>query len=193
MAGLHQLKIIVVDGGKADGRVLGSSYNGGTGATKTESQKRTKGGTLYKVLNWNDTVRQAVVGDTPKTTQMAIASTVSVAKQATRSYVNYYLSDIGRKNGDSNYQAIVQRRMEQVSDITGFATSALSGAASGAIAGPIGAAIGAVTGMASHGIQLAFKYAERERAYSHEMFQQNNSQAYNLARANFSALTGRVR
>ena len=70
---------------------------------------------------------------------------------------------------------------------------ALGGAAAGAAFGGIGAAVGAVVGAASSGISLAFKYAERERAYAHEMFEQSNSQAYQLARANYSALTGRVR
>ena len=59
--------------------------------------------------------------------------------------------------------------------------------------GPVGAAVGAVAGIASSSINLGFKYAERQRTYQHEMFKENNSQAYQLARANYSALTGRVR
>ena len=69
----------------------------------------------------------------------------------------------------------------------------LTGAAAGSAAGPWGAAIGAVVGAVSSGISLGFKYAERVRSYSHERFEQNNSQAYQLARANFTTLTGRVR
>lgn len=116
-------------------------------------------------------------------------------------FINYYISDIGRANGDSNYQAIVNRRIEQVTDALSIGQGILSGASAGVtaggMAGPIGAAIGAVIGATigaiSSGVGLGFKYAERERTYQHEMFKERTSQAYMLARTNYSAYTGRVR
>lgn len=190
---LHNLKITVVDGGRSEvGALGGTSEGGGEGEGKKEKSL------LYKVLNYNQTIRGAVKQHTSATTFFAIQQGVSLAKQVGREFINYYVSDIGRANGDSNYQAIVNRKIEVVTDAAGFLTSGLSGAAMGsAVAGPIGAAVGAavgaVVGVISQGVSLGFKYAERERAYQHEMFQQNTSQAYQLARANYSALTGRVR
>ena len=94
---------------------------------------------------------------------------------------------------DSNYQAIVNRKIEKATDVLSIGQGALSGAAAGAMAGPVGAAVGAAVGAISSGISLGFKYAEREREYQHTMFKENTSQAYQLARANYSAYTGRVR
>lgn len=113
--------------------------------------------------------------------------------QTGREAINYFVSDIGRSTGDSNYQAIVNRKIEKVTDGLSVGQGMLSGAAAGASIGPVGAVIGAAVGAISAGVSLGFKYSERERAYQHEMFKENNSQAYQLARANYSALTGRVR
>ena len=189
---LHNLKITVIDGGKATAGVGGGSEDEGGGEEK-------KGGKslLYKVLNYNQTVRDYVKQNTSATTFFAVQQGISLAKQVGREFVNYYVSDIGRANGDSNYQAIVNRKIEVATDVLGIGTSALAGAAMGsAIPGVgtvIGAVVGAAVGMVSQGVSLGFKYAERQRAYEHEIFQENTSQAYQLARANYTALTGRVR
>lgn len=189
---LHNLKITVVDGGRSEaGALRSASECGGEGEGKQEKSL------FYKVLNYNQTIREAIKQHASPTTFFAIQQGVSLAKQVGREFVNYYVSDIGRANGDSNYQAIVNRKIEVASDVLGIGTSALAGAAMGsAIPGVgtvIGAVVGAAVGMVSQGVSLGFKYAERERAYQHEMFQENTSQAYQLARANYSALTGRVR
>ena len=122
---------------------------------------------------------------------------MSVIKSAAKQTANYFISDIGRSYGDSNYQAMVNRSIEIVSDGVSILSSAASGAMMGAsVGGPfalITGTIGATIGAISASIGIGFKYAERERAYQHEMFQQNNSQAYQLARANYSVMTGRVR
>lgn len=186
---LHNLKITVVDGGKATAGVFGG---GGSEAEGGGEEKKGKS-TLYKVLNYNQTLREKVKQSTSPTTFFAVQQGVALAKQVGREFINYYVSDIGRANGDSNYQAIVNRKIEVATDALSLGTGALSGAAMGAMAGPIGAAVGAVVGLVSSGVSLGFKYAERERAYEHEMFTENTSQAYQLARANYSALTGRVR
>lgn len=187
---LHNLKIIVYDGGKAgDGIFSKSDDSGGESGGKNNSQSSL----LYKVLNYNSTIRNKVKQSTSPTTFFAIQQGVNLATQIGREAINYFVSDIGRANGDSNYQAIVNRKIEKVTDALSVGQGALSGAAMGAAAGPVGAIIGAVVGLATSGISLSFKYAEREREYQHEMFKENTSQVYQLARANFTAYTGRVR
>ena len=186
---LHNLKITVIDGGKADTTALGGDTDTGDSGNKKGKEKSL----LSKILNYNSTIRNYLRQETSPTTFFAIQTGINLATQTGREFINYYLSDIGRANGDSNYQAIVNRQIEKVTDILSIGQGALSGAAAGSMVGPIGAAIGAVVGAASAGINLGFKYAERARAYQHEMFTENNSQAYQLARANYSALTGRVR
>lgn len=187
---LHNLKIIVYDGGKAgDGIFSGSSDSKGESGTGSDNKKSL----LYKVLNYNSTIRNKVKQSTSPTTFFAVQQGVSLAVQTGREAINYFVSDIGRANGDSNYQAIVNRKIEKVTDALSVGQGALSGAAAGAMAGPVGAAVGAVIGAVSSGISLGFKYAEREREYQYKMFKENTSQAYQLARANYSAYTGRVR
>ena len=62
---------------------------------------------------------------------------------------NYYISDIGRRNGDSNYQAMFNRQIETIVDPLSILGGALSGAALGNMAAPgAGAAIGLVVGAA---------------------------------------------
>ena len=186
---LHKLKVVVYGGGKADSSSLGSNEVGddSKGGKKKEKSR------LYKVLNYNQTIKEKIQKATAPTTFYALQQGVSLAVQTGRQFINYYVSDIGRSSGDSNYQAIVNRRIEQITDGLSVAQGALGGAAAGAMFGPVGAAVGAVAGIASSSINLGFKYAERQRTYQHEMFKENNSQAYQLARANYSALTGRVR
>ena len=186
---LHNLKIIVYDGGKAgDGIFSGSSNDKGESGTVDNKKSM-----LYKFLNYNSTIRNKVAQSTSPATFFAIQSGVQIATQTGREFINYYVSNIGRANGDSNYQAIVNRKIEKVTDALSLGQGALTGAASGAMAGPIGAAIGLVVGAVSSGINLGFKYAGRDREYQHTMFKENTSQAYQLARANYSAYTGRVR
>lgn len=187
---LHNLKITVVDGGKAGSGMFGGS-NDKSGEKGAEGNE--KNSLMYKVLNYNSTIRNKVKQSTSPTTFFAIQSGVQLASQTGREFINYFVSDIGRANGDSNYQAIVNRKIEKVTDCLSIGQGMLSGAAAGAIAGPIGAVIGAAVGAISSGISLGFKYAEREREYQHTRFKENTSQAYQLARANYSAYTGRVR
>lgn len=187
---LHNLKITVIDGGRQVGGEYGSSLNSND---SKDDDKSGKNSLLYKVLNYNQTIKSSVKKVTSPTTFFAVQAGVNLATQTARQFINYYVSDIGRSSGDSNHQAIVNRRIEQVTDGLSIGQGALSGAAAGSIGGLPGMIIGGVIGAASSGINLGFKYAERQRTYAHEIFQENNSQAYNLARVNFSAMTGRVR
>lgn len=182
---LHNLTITVVDGGV-------SSEKWGSSSLK-ESKKTTEKSKLSKMFHYNQTIKNKIRSNVSPTTFYAMQRGVGLAVQTGKQAINYYVSDIGRRNGDSNYQAIVNRRIEQVTDITSVASGAYNGAAAGSLGGIVGVAIGAALGAASAGINLGFKYAEKERSYQHEMFKEKNSQAYGLARANYSAMTGRVR
>lgn len=188
---LHKLTITVVDGGKSSNYNAGGSPGGNSGSTSRKNGN--KDTLLYNVLNYNQTIRNKVAQSVSPTTFFAIQSGVNLAVKTAKQAINYYVSDIGRRTGDSNYQAMVNRKIEQTTDGLSVAGGMLGGAAAGSALGPVGAIIGAVIGAVSSSADLGFKYAERERAYEHEMFKENNSQAYNLARANYSALTGRVR
>lgn len=186
---LHNLKIVVVDGGKN-----GSYKSKNAGVDKEDSSKTNyKDTNLYKLLHAKETIKNKVTTGMSPTSVMALSMSVKVATQAVKQAANYYISDIGRQNGDDNYQAMVNRTIEVVSDHLSVLSGAASGAIAGSMFGGIGAGIGLVLGATSSAISLGFKYAERNRNYQFEMFQQNNGIAYNISRANFNALAGRVR
>jgi len=188
---LNELRIIVVDGGSS-----ATSKTNSTNSKKKNVEpdaQDPKESKLYKALHFSDSVKTKIENKTTPTQFYALQAGASIASQTIKSIANYYLSDIGRSNGDSNYQAQVNRTLEVVGDVTGVVGGAFSGAAAGSMFGPVGAVIGFAAGAISSSISLAFKYAEKERAYQHEMFKENTSQAYNLARANYSVWTGRAR
>ena len=186
---LHNLKIVIVDGGRA------GSYKSKNAGTETSDGKKPdyKNTPLYKMLNAKQTIKEKVQSGMTPASVFAMDMGVRVASQIVKQTANYYLSDIGRKNGDSNYQALINRQIEVVADPLSVVGATLSGAAAGSMFGPVGAGVGAAVGAISSSISLGFKYTERERAYQHEMFQERNNQAYRLSRANFSIYTGRLR
>ncbi len=184
---IHNLKIVVVNGGRA------GNYKSKVGGNDSEDKKKNKDSPLYKLLHAKDAIKNKVQSGMSPAAVFAMDMGLRVASQVVKQTANFYVSDIGRKNGDSNYQALINRQIEVVSDTMSFASGALSGAAAGSMFGPIGAGIGLVVGAASSAISLGFKYAERQRDYQHEMFKNNNSQAYNLARTSFQGFTGRLR
>lgn len=123
-------------------------------------------------------------------TTMGANVAVGLVKQA----INYHINNIGRETGDSNYQAQINRQMEITNDFLNAGQGVLTGAASGAaVGGPVGAVIGGAIGAISSAINIGFRQAERERDYQHTIFKEANSQAVQLARANYSWNTGRVR
>ncbi len=186
---LNELRIVVVDGGNSQNSNYGKKANNEGKKNNNEN----KDSQLYKMLHWSDEVKKKISKNMEPTSFYALEAGASVAIQTVKSFANYYLSDIGRANGDSNYQAQVNRTLEIVGDVSSVFGGAWGGAAAGSVLGPVGAALGAVVGAVSSGISLGFKYAERKREYQHEMFKNETSQAYNLARANYSVWTGRVR
>ncbi len=187
---LHNLVITVVDGGSASNNTIFSKSSSDRTRSNNNGEEKS---ILQKVLNYNQTFKEKIKGHMTPTTFFAVESGFQIAKQSLRQVANYFISDIGRSNGDSNYQSQVNRTLEVVSDVGGLMGGAVSGAASGSMFGPVGAAVGAVVGFASSAISTGFKYAERERAWQHEMFKENTSQSNRLARANFSVYTGRLR
>jgi len=186
---LHNLKIIVVDGGRSSTFKTKNATSGGEKVDK----KKYKESPLYKMLNLKDTIKDKVKSGISPSAAFALDMGLRMAGQIVRQTANFYIADIGRKNGDSNYQALINRQIECVSDGLGILSGLTSGATTGAMFGPIGAGIGAVVGVASSAVSLGFKYAERQRNYQHEIFKDNNSQAYNLARTSFQGFTGRLR
>ena len=174
---LHNLKIWVINGGTQSGK--GSQ----SGTPATEKMENINVGA-------ENAVQEKVVGITHFATHAVANIAVGTAKKT----FNYFKSDIGRKNGDSNYQDQIDRQFEIVGDVGSVLLSTGSSAlVGGKIVPGIGHVIGALIGATSSLVNIGFKYAERERAYQHEMFQESTSQAHNIARANFQQTTGRVR
>jgi len=185
---LHNLKIVVVDGGRGGYRSKGSGNSGGK-----RDKKRDKDSPLYKILNAKETIKNKIQSGMSPASVFAMDMGLRLTSQLVKQTANYYISDIGRKNGDSNYQAIINRQIEVVGDTMSFGSSMLSGAATGSMFGPMGAVVGAALGAVSSAASIGFKYAGRQREYEHEMFKNSNSQAYNLARTSFQGFTGRLR
>lgn len=188
---LHTLKIVVVDGGRASG--YSASRGSGSGGAIGGKSKVDKNSPLYKLLHIKDTIKEKTVGRLSPAKAYAVSTFGNLAMQTVKAAHNYRVSDIGRSSGDSNYQAMVNRQYEIVGQAVGVLNSAISGATAGAMFGGVGAVVGMVAGLASSAISLGFQHAERQRTYQHEMFKNNTSQAYNLARANYSISTGRLR
>ncbi len=187
---LHNIKIIVIDGGRAE------SYRAKTASTegeKIQDTSKNKNSPLYRLLNAKKNIENKAKGRMTPTGNMALNMGIQITKQLVKQTANYFISDIGRKNGDSNYQSIVNRQVEIASDFLGTIGNAISGAATGSMFGPAGTVIGLVAGFTSSIVSIGFRQANREREYQHIIFEQNTNQAHNLSRANYSIYTGRVR
>lgn len=188
---LHNIKIIVVDGGRS------GSYKSKTRSTSEDESNKTdwQKSPIYKLINLKSEIKNKITGGTKTNPQgvMMFNMATQLSKQIITQTANYYFSDIGRKNGDSNYQQIINRNIEIAFDIGKFLTSAASGAATGSMFGPMGAAVGAAAGFTSSLMSLQFRNLERQRTHQHEIFKENNSQTYNLARTSYQGFTGRLR
>lgn len=187
---LHNIKIVVVDGGRSG---TYKSKNAGIADEEKQDKSVGKNSPLYKLLNAKETIKNTVQSGMSPSAVFAMDMGLRVGSKIVSQTANYYLSDIGRRNGDSNYQAIINRQIEAVTDPLSIVGGSLSGAAAGSMFGPIGAGVGALIGLISSSVSLGFKYAEKERTYQHTLFEENNNQAYRLSRANFSIYTGRLR
>lgn len=179
---LHNLKITVVDGGGSgrSNQIFKDSESGTPASDKLNNINS-------KVEN---TVSDKVIG----VTHFATHAVMSIAKGTAKQGFNYFVSDIGRRTGDSNYQSIVNRQLEVVGDVGSVIGSATSSAlVGGSILPGVGHVLGFLIGATASSINLGFKYAEREREYQHELFKESTSQAHAMARANYQQTTGRLR
>lgn len=190
---LHNIKIVVVDGGRSG--TYKSKNSGGDSGSSDDKKENYKNTPLYKMLHLKETINDKINKEEGNSSAgvMAFNMGMQIAGQIVKQAANYYVSDIGRKNGDSNYQQTINRQIEIVSDATGMLSSTLSGAATGSMFGPVGAAIGAIAGATSSAISYSYKQAERQRDYQHQIFKENNSQAYSLARTSYQGFNGRLR
>ena len=177
---LHTLKIVVVDGGRASGYSAG-----GSSATTKTTQKVDKESPLYKLLNAKEIIKEKTIGKLSTETAYSGGMFGRLAMQTAKSAFSYYISDIGRSTGDSNYQARVNRAFEVGGQVMNVLGSAVSGAVAGFMGSggnPAVAAIGAVVGLTSSVISIGFQNAEKERAYRHTMAEEKAGIDYNKGR-----------
>ena len=118
---------------------------------------------------------------------------LAISKQVADLGLEYTVAGLGNKFGDQSYQENVQRRVEIVKDVTGFASSVGMGALYGSWGGPLGAVLGATFAAASTATSIGVKYAGREREFNYKVFQENNAIEYQRARASINMTTGRLR
>ena len=190
---LNELRIIVVNGGGSGGNGNGvKKEKTPEELQKEKNQKLSKA--IKKFSHPVDAASDKITGKMSPSAALATTMAVNLGVSFLKQSLNYLTSNIGRSTGDSNYQAQIGRQLELVNDTVSVGGSMLSGLAAGAAIGGLpGAAVGAILSGVSSGINIGFRQMERERTYQYEMFKQGNNQAYNLARANYSATNGRLR
>lgn len=192
---LNKIEIVVVDGGKsAVGNQTGSGNTPAIKqAKKSEKLKNKNLSAKFKALQ--DPLQAAqnkITGKMSASGAFVTNMAISLGKQFISQSLDYYVSNIGRQNGDSNYQNIVNHNISSINDITNTLGSVLGSAAAGAAVGGVaGAVVGAAVGAVSSAMSIGFRQAERERTYQHQLFQDRNNQANTMARANYSVWTGR--
>lgn len=176
--GTKRIEIIVRkdSGGGQDGAKETETENVSSNGTQNETQK--SGGL---------TARQKRMIKTNATHALA------VTKQVADLGLEYVVSGISQRYGDQALQENVERNVEIVKDVTGFASSVAMGALYGSWGGPVGAGLGATFGALSTGVSTAVKYANRARDFNYKVFKENNAIEYQRARASISLTTGRLR
>lgn len=195
---LNKIEIIVTDGGGRStvrSQTSGGKTTAEKQAEKAEKLKNKKLAAKFKVMqNPLQAAQDKITGKLSTAGAFATNMAISLGKQFVSQTLNYYVSNIGRENGDSNYQNIVNSRIEVVNDVTNALGNVLGGAATGAAIGGVpGAVVGAAVGALSSAMSIGFRQAERERSYQYQLFQDRNNQASTLSRANYSVWTGRAR
>lgn len=171
---LHTLKIVVVDGGRAENL---RGYSSGESGVYGQSMSP-----IRSVVD-RRTMQEKVASCFSPTATYGMVQVGRLAVQTAKSAFNYYVSDIGRSTGDSNYQAIVNRKMEVIGQTASLINGAISGAMAGGMTGnPIGVAVGAVVGLASSAINIGFQEAQAQRAYNHTMAEEKAARDYTIGR-----------
>lgn len=179
----NRIEVVVKKGG-GDAGAEQQPQGAGEKSPEEESGNKTWRTTFFGTENKNKVKRLIRVNAT---------HTLAVARQWANLEINYATTGISYVTGDSAYQDLVQRRIEQFQDSTNVATSIVIGGLYGASAGPLGAVLGATIGGATTGISTIYKYRTRERDYDYKLFKENNSVSYMRARANVNLTTGRLR
>ena len=84
---LHNLKITVIDGGKAEGQGWGSNLNN----TSDGEKKKNK---WYKMLHYNQEIKGSIKKSIKPTEFLAAQSAVDLAAQTARAGINYNVSPV---------------------------------------------------------------------------------------------------
>ena len=179
--GTQRIEIIVRKEGGA-----GETGNNEIASNEAGSQN-TRGGAWQKLTGSAKVQRQRRVLITNATHMVA------VSKRVLEQTIQYKIAGYGMRYGDDSLQEQVERHMEVVTDVSGFASAVTMGAVFGAWGGPLGMAVGAVLGGVSSGVSTGLKYLGRERELNYKQFKENNSIEYRRARANINMTTGRLR
>lgn len=117
---------------------------------------------------------------------MAVSTGLAVA--------DYYISDIGRRNGDSNYQAEIDRVSSNASRMINVTMGVVSSAAAGfAVGGVAGALIMGTISFVGQGVSYKLEIDRQNRAYAHEMFKDSQRIEILKQRASLADYNGRIR
>lgn len=125
--------------------------------------------------------------------QFAIASAIQLTKQTAFAGFDYYVGGIGMQNGDQALQDQINGKINLYKDVIDVGSSIAMGAIAGSAFGPVGTIVGGLIGVVGSGISMAQRQMERKREYNYTIFKENNSIAYNRARAGISSFNGRDR
>lgn len=164
--GTQRIEIIVrksVDGGQEGAKEKD------TDSANDEENKEQKDATLSKHIK-----------------RTRITHAIGLARQGLNTYIGYEVGGIGYSSGDQALQQQVERQLEMVNDASSIMLATTMG-------GITMGAIGAVMGFAQSGIQIASKYATRQRDYDMTLFKQNNAIEYKRSRAQINLTNGRLR
>lgn len=107
--------------------------------------------------------------------------------------LRYYIGGIGMEYGDQALQQRVERQIEILEDVSGFASNLARGAVFGAWGGVPGVIVGTTIAAITSASSLGVKYSGRQREYNYKVFKENNAIEYKRARANINLTNGRLR
>lgn len=123
-----------------------------------------------------------------------VAYGVNMAINAGKTVADYYISDIGRRNGDSNYQKEIDRVTNNASRVMNVIMGVGSSTAAGfAVGGVPGALIMGAISAVGQGISYGFEIKRQNREYAHEMFKDNQRIEVLKQRASLADYNGRIR
>jgi len=181
--GTQRIEVIV----RKDG---GMGASGGAGAKETDAEKtdatggNSDGGDNTGKSKGMSARKQRII-------KTNLTHALAAAKQQADYAVEFWLSGIGYVNGDQAHEDQMKRKMEQIQDRLSIASSIAMGMMYGSWGGPAGMVVGGALGAVQSGSAVIFRQANRRRDYAWEIFKENNSIAYQQARASRSIVDGR--